>query len=70
MRAKSAEDAFMTRGFQNRNPANKAFRQHELSACHEEDVERVITLPAATTDVDVAMMLRICSVTNDSAWYN
>ena len=54
MRAKSAEDAFATRGFQNwKLIATTVFRQHELGAFHEEAVERVIALPKATTDIGV-----------------
>ena len=45
MRAKSAEDAFATRGFQNwRLIATTVFRQHELGAFHKEAVEREIAL--------------------------
>ena len=54
MRANSAEDAFATRGFHNWKLATATFRQHELSTFHKEAVERVITLPAATTDIGVA----------------
>ena len=35
--------------------ATTVFRQHELSACHKEAVERVITLPTATTDKGEAL---------------
>lgn len=57
MSAKSAEDAFVTRGFQNWKLATTVFRQHELSACHKEAVERVITLPAAMTDIGEALSM-------------
>ena len=58
MRAKSAEDASVARGFQNWKLATKAFRQHELSAFHKEAVKRVITLTVATTDIGVAISRR------------
>ena len=48
MHAKSAEDTFVTRGFQNWKLDTAAFRQHEISTFHKEAVERVITLPAHT----------------------
>ena len=50
MRAKSAaiEDVFATRGFQNWKLSTTVFRQHELSAFHKKEAERVITPPAAT----------------------
>ena len=53
MRAKSAEDVFATREFQSWKLATAVFRQHEVSAFHKEAVERVITLPATTTDISV-----------------
>ena len=55
MRAESAEDEFMTREFQIWKLATTVFRQHELSFFHKEAVEQVITLPAATTDIRVAI---------------
>ena len=54
-RAKSAEDAFVTRGFHNWKLATATFRQHELSALHKYAIEPVITLPAAATDIGVAI---------------
>ena len=54
MRAKSAEDAFVTREFQNWKLGTTVFRQHELNAFRKEAVERVITLPEATSDSGVA----------------
>ena len=48
MRAKSAEDAFATRGFQNwKLIATTVFRQHELGAFQEEAVEHGIAPPEA-----------------------
>ena len=72
MRAKRAEDTIATRGFLNRKLASTVFRQHELSAFHKKlAVERVITLPAATTDIGVAIScLEFFSVTNDGGWVN
>ena len=55
MHAKSAEDAFVTRGFQNWKLATTAFHKHELSAFHKEAVKRVITLTAATTAIGAAI---------------
>ena len=52
---KSGKNMFVTRGFQNWKLATTVSRQHELSAFHKEVVERVITLPAATTDINVAI---------------
>ena len=54
-RAKSAEDAFVTRGFYNWKLATAILRQHELSAFHKEAIERAITPPAAATDIGVAI---------------
>ena len=51
MSFRSAEDAFILRGFQNWKLATSVFRQHELSNCHKEAVEKIITLPATTSDV-------------------
>ena len=76
MRAKSAEDVFATRGFQNwKLIANTVFRYHELGAFHKETVERIITLPEATTDIGVHMYIAVScrnffAVTNDVAWDN
>ena len=58
IRTKSAEDAFVTRGFQKWKLATKAFRQHELSAFHKAAVKRVIALTAATTDIGAAISCR------------
>ena len=55
MHAKSAEDVFVTRGFQDWKLATTAFGQHEISAFHKQAIERVITLPAATTDIGVTI---------------
>ena len=51
MSFRSAEDAFISRGFQNWKLATSVFRQHELSNCHKEAVEKIITLPVTTSDV-------------------
>ena len=54
MSAKSAEDAFATRGFQNwKLIATTVFCQQELGAFHKEAVERIIALLQATTDIGV-----------------
>ena len=60
IRAKSAEDAFATKVFQNWNLAAKTVLEHELSAFHKVAVERVyvITLFASATDVGVAKSCR------------
>ena len=51
MQARNAEDVFVTRGFHNWKLATASFRQHEVSACHKEAVERLFTLPATMKDV-------------------
>ena len=51
MSIRNAEDVFSSRGFSNWKLATSVFRQHELSKCHKEAVEKIITLPATTTDV-------------------
>ena len=56
MRAKSAQNAFLTRGFETWKLATTIVRQHELSALHKEAVERAFTLfITETTDVGVAI---------------
>ena len=42
-------------GISKRELVITVFRQHELSALHKKVVERVITLPVATTDIGVAI---------------
>ena len=51
LRAKTCDQAFIGRGFKNWNDATRVFRCHELSACHKEAVERVVTLPSTTKHV-------------------
>ena len=51
LQAKTCDQAFISRGFKNWNDATCVFRCHELSACHKEAVERVVTLPATTKHV-------------------
>lgn len=51
MPIRTADDAFVTRGFHNWKLATTSFRQHETSACHKQAVERVFTLPATTRDI-------------------
>ena len=51
MSVRNAKDAFISRGFSNWKLATSVFRQHELSNCHKEEVEKIITLPAITSDV-------------------
>ena len=53
MRAKSAENAFAARGFQNwKLIATTVCRQHELGAFNRDAVESVIALPEAQlTDI-------------------
>ena len=51
---KSAEGTIVTMSFQNWKLATTAFLPHELSAFHKEADERVIALPAATTNIGVA----------------
>ena len=53
LKAKSAIQTFLSRGFQNWKNATQQFRSHEQSACHIEAVEKVITLPAITKHVGV-----------------
>jgi len=40
------------RGFTNGKDGTAAFRQHKKSQCHKIAVEKVITLPATTRDVE------------------
>ena len=51
LRAKSADYAFLTRGFQNWKDATRTFRFHEKSTCHVKAVEKVITLPETTKHI-------------------
>ena len=51
MSVRNAKDAFISRGFSNWKLATSVFRQHELSNCHKEAVEKIITLPATTLEV-------------------
>ena len=51
MSVRNAKDAFISRGFCNWKLATSVFRQHELRNCHKEAVEKIITLPATTSDV-------------------
>ena len=55
MPIRSADDAFVTRGFHNWKLATTSFRQRETSACHKQAVERVFTLPATATDIGEAL---------------
>ena len=49
--AKTCDQAFISRGFKNWNDATRVFRCHELSSCHKEAIEMVITLPATTKHI-------------------
>ena len=51
LRAKTCDQAFISRGFKNWNDATRVFRCHELSSCHKEAIEMVVTLPATTKHV-------------------
>jgi len=51
MRIRNAEDAFISRGFSNWKLATSVFRQHEVTNCHKEAVEKIVTLPATTSDI-------------------
>ena len=58
MNVRNAEDALISKGFSNWKLATSVFRQHELSNCHKEAVEKIITLPATTLDV-VQMLCKV-----------
>ena len=58
MRAKSAQNAFVIRGFETWKLATTVFRQRELSAFRNEAVGRVIRLLPETTDIGVAMLFK------------
>ena len=51
LRSASADQAFISKGFQNWKNATSSFREHEQSSCHKEAVEMVITLPATHKDI-------------------
>ena len=51
IRTKISDQAFISRGFKNWNDATRIFRTHELSLCHKETLERVVTLPSTTNHV-------------------
>ena len=51
LRALFADAAFISRGYQNWKDATVTFRNHEKSSCHKESVEKLITLPATTTNI-------------------
>ena len=43
LKARCSEQAFISRGFQNWKDATRLFCRHEISACHSEAVEKIIT---------------------------
>eukprot|EP00731_Ephydatia_muelleri_P004931 Em0002g1107a len=49
--SKNAEEAFLTRGYNNWKAATDAFRKHESSDCHAQSVEKLYTLPSTTKDI-------------------
>ena len=49
--SKNAEEAFLTRGYNNWKAATDAFRKHESSDCHAQSVEKPYTLPSTTKDI-------------------
>ena len=51
MSIRNAEDAFISRGFSNWKLATSVFRQHEVTRCRKEAIERIVTLPATTSDI-------------------
>ena len=51
MSIRNAEDALISRGFSNWKLATSVFRQHEVARCHKEAIEKIITLPATTSDI-------------------
>ena len=51
LRSGSADQAFISKGFQNWKNATSSFREHEQSSCHKEAVEMVITLPVTHKDI-------------------
>ena len=51
LRAKTCDQAFISRGFKNWNDATHVFRCHELSSCHKEAIEMVVTLPSTIKHV-------------------
>jgi len=42
---------YILTGFSNWKDAGRCFRQHEMSDCHPEAIEKVVTLPKVTKDV-------------------
>ena len=51
IKTSNAEPAVFSKGFSNWRDATMAFNKHELSACHNEAVDVMITIPATTKDV-------------------
>jgi len=51
MHIRNAEDAFISRGFSNWKLVTNVFRQHGVTNCRKETVEKIVTLPAMTSDI-------------------
>ena len=51
LKANSKDSAFIHRGFSNWKDATEGFRRHELSRCHKDAVQVMITVPKSTRDV-------------------
>ena len=51
LRSGAADAAFITKGYQNWKDTTSSFRNHEGSACHNEAVEKMVTIPATHRDV-------------------
>lgn len=42
---------FISREFSNWKLVTTVFRQHEVSNCHKEAVEKIVTLPTTTSEI-------------------
>ena len=51
MSSKNAEEAFVTRGYNNWKAATDAFCKHESRDCHAQSVEKLYTLLSTTKDI-------------------
>ncbi|XP_065903857.1 zinc finger MYM-type protein 1-like [Dysidea avara] len=51
LKAPNADPAFVSKGFCNWKDGTLSFRKHELSACHKEAIEVMVTLPATVKDI-------------------
>lgn len=60
MKVHNGEPAFISKGFSNWKDATIAFKKHELSTCHHEAVDVMITIPATTKDVGEQLSQQHC----------